>query len=81
MPNCRDMAELATDYLDRAMPWHRRVLAWTHLRACAACRAYFDQMRRTVALLRSLTESMPPESEISESDIEAVMRRLNEPTG
>ena len=53
MPTCRDMSELVTDYLERAVSLRRRLDMWWHLCRCEACRRYYDQMRRTVRLLGS----------------------------
>jgi predicted anti-sigma-YlaC factor YlaD len=61
MPTCRDMSELVTDYLERAVSLRRRLDMWWHLYRCEACRHYYDQMRRTVRLLRSGTRQ-PPDS-------------------
>jgi predicted anti-sigma-YlaC factor YlaD len=52
VPTCRDMSELVTDYLERAVSLRRRLDMWWHLIRCDACRRYYDQMRRTVRLLR-----------------------------
>jgi len=46
------MAELVTAYLERDLPLHKRVSARLHLLLCTACTRYFDQMRRTIRLLR-----------------------------
>jgi predicted anti-sigma-YlaC factor YlaD len=54
MPTCRDMSELVTDYLERAVSHGRRLDMWWHLIRCEACRRYYDQMRRTVRLLGNL---------------------------
>ncbi len=53
MPTCRDMSELVTDYLERAVSLRRRLDMWWHLYRCEACRHYYDQVRRTVRLLGS----------------------------
>jgi predicted anti-sigma-YlaC factor YlaD len=47
------MSELATNYLDGAVPGRARVGIWLHLFQCKACRRYFDQVRQTVRLLGS----------------------------
>lgn len=52
IPSCREMAELVTDYLEGDLPWYRRIAARWHLLLCSACTHYFDQMRRTIGLLR-----------------------------
>lgn len=52
IPTCRDMSELATDYMEGALPWRRRLETWWHLRLCSMCRNYYDQLvklRRLVA--------------------------------
>lgn len=51
MPTCRDMSELATDYMEGALPWRARLSAWNHLRICAMCRAYYGQLDRLRRLL------------------------------
>jgi predicted anti-sigma-YlaC factor YlaD len=53
LPTCRDMSELVTVYLERAVTLRTRLGMWWHLVRCEACRRYYDQMRRTVRLLRS----------------------------
>ena len=57
------MAELVTDYLEGDLPWHRRVAARLHLFVCEACTRYFDQMRRTIVLLRDIPAPILPKSE------------------
>jgi predicted anti-sigma-YlaC factor YlaD len=46
------MTELATDYMEGALPLRRRLLARWHLALCSRCRAYYDQLAKTVRLLR-----------------------------
>jgi predicted anti-sigma-YlaC factor YlaD len=54
------MSELVTDYMERATPFRTRVEMWLHLWRCEACRRYFDQLRRTAALLASRPSGSPP---------------------
>jgi predicted anti-sigma-YlaC factor YlaD len=65
------MSELATDYMERALPLGERLQARLHLALCAACRAYFDQLAKTVRLI---AESRPIESarEVEERVLRAV---------
>jgi predicted anti-sigma-YlaC factor YlaD len=70
VPTCRDMSELVTDYLERAVSIRRRLDMWWHLVRCEACRRYYDQMRRTVRLLGSASPS-PPDSGTEESVLAA----------
>jgi predicted anti-sigma-YlaC factor YlaD len=53
------MSELVTDYLERATPLGLRFDMWWHLVRCPACRNYYDQMRKTVQLLRRPVATPP----------------------
>jgi hypothetical protein len=60
---CRDMAELVTPYLEGGLPFRKRLAARFHLRLCAACRNYVEQVRRTISFLGSGPPPKPPENE------------------
>lgn len=53
---CRELVEVVTDYLEGAMPPVERARFDDHLRRCAGCRAYVDQMRRTIELTGRVRE-------------------------
>ena len=59
MPTCRDMSELVTDYLERALPLRTRVDVRWHLFRCPACQRYYAQMRQTVRLLSGVRPRPP----------------------
>ena len=59
MPTCREMSELVTAYLERAVSLRTRLDMVWHLARCPACRRYYDQMRRTVRLLGSRRPAPP----------------------
>ena len=67
IPTCRDMSELVTDYLERALPVRIWMGARGHLMLCPACRRYYDQVRQTIRLLASRT--LPPPAPTAESDL------------
>jgi len=73
VPTCRDMSELVTDYLERAVSIRKRLDMWWHLARCEACRHYYDQMRRTIGLLRRLPPNPPKDT--TEEHIVASARR------
>ncbi len=52
MLKCRDMAELATDYMEGALPLRLRLAARWHLHLCGMCRNYLDQLGKSVRLVR-----------------------------
>jgi anti-sigma factor RsiW len=60
--SCRELVELATDYLEGALPEAERARFEAHLAHCAGCETYLEQVRATIALVgatRGLDE--PPE--------------------
>lgn len=73
LPTCRDMSELATDYMEGALPWRVRLGAWWHLRLCDMCRAYYDQLGKLRRLVGRSTLPGPA------ADVEeALLRRRTE---
>lgn len=76
LPTCRDMSELVTDYLERALPLRGRVGARTHLALCPACRRYYAQMRQTIGLLAA--GSLPPPAPQAEARVVARLRDAEE---
>ena len=62
---CREFAELATDYLDRAMPDETLELVEEHLAMCDWCRDYLHQIEttaRVVAAEPAAEPGPPPET-------------------
>jgi predicted anti-sigma-YlaC factor YlaD len=78
LPTCRDMSELASDYLERALPLQTWIGARGHLVLCPACRRYYAQMRQTIRLLAACG-SPPPASEV-EARVSARLRDAAEGT-
>jgi hypothetical protein len=65
------MAELVTDYMEGGLTVRAWLAARIHLLLCVACRRYFDQMRRTVGLLRR-GKPAAPEASVEERVLRAV---------
>jgi predicted anti-sigma-YlaC factor YlaD len=53
---CRDVVELATDYVERALPTDELERFELHLTMCGACVEYLDQMRESIEHLRELDD-------------------------
>jgi anti-sigma factor RsiW len=53
---CRELVELATEYLDLALPEAERQNFEQHLSRCIDCRHYLGQLRRTIASTGSLRD-------------------------
>ena len=61
---CRDFVELATDYLDAALPASDLELAEEHLVICAVCREYLDQIATTAAALAATAHDAPADDAV-----------------
>jgi hypothetical protein len=57
---CREVTELATDYMERALPARLWLGVRLHLLLCSMCRAYLDQLRKAVVLLHARPLPHPP---------------------
>ena len=79
MPTCKEVAENATEYLEKAMPRRERFGVWTHLRVCPNCRAYLRQLLHTVALTRRVGASGPPPPPQDEDRLVAIMKAARTP--
>ncbi|MDR4469557.1 MAG: hypothetical protein MRJ68_14885 [Nitrospira sp.] len=51
-PTCQEMSRLLSDAMDRPQPWHLRARMYVHLRICALCTAYKQQLAFLRATLR-----------------------------
>jgi predicted anti-sigma-YlaC factor YlaD len=61
---CRDFVELATDYLDGALPASDFELAEEHLVICSLCREYLDQIVATAAALAATARDAPADDAV-----------------
>jgi len=52
---CARFVEAVTEYLEGAMPAPERTRFERHLRRCAGCREYLDQLRQTIATAGRIT--------------------------
>lgn len=60
MPSCKDLTENADAYLEGTLGWWDSMMIRTHLWMCRHCRAYVDQLRKTIAALGALPEPEGP---------------------
>jgi anti-sigma factor RsiW len=54
---CREFVELVTDLIEGQLAEAKRLEAEAHLAECEDCAAYLEQIRLTIAGLRTLAES------------------------
>jgi len=58
---CRELVELVTDYLERALPDDVRASLERHLGDCGDCREYLRQIELTIAVVGRLRDDdLPP---------------------
>lgn len=60
MLRCRDIGAMATDYMEGDLSLRQRAAFRLHLGICDGCRAFMQQMRRTVRLVGNLPRPSPP---------------------
>jgi anti-sigma factor RsiW len=53
---CRELVELVTEYFEGALSPRDRSRFEEHIMSCPPCRAYLEQMQRTIQLLGSIPE-------------------------
>jgi predicted anti-sigma-YlaC factor YlaD len=59
---CRQIAELLSDYLDGTLPGRTRELIDFHIDGCPPCVAFINTYRGTIEAARNLAETpIPPE--------------------
>ena len=60
---CREVVELVTDYLERALDVGETSLFEQHLNFCDGCVTYVDQLRMTIDVVGHVEEEdVPPET-------------------
>jgi anti-sigma factor RsiW len=67
---CIDFVELATEYLEGALPLEQRLVVERHLAFCSPCVDYLEQMRAAIRATGRLREEDVPEP-VMESLMEA----------
>lgn len=61
--SCRELVELASDYIERRLPRAERTRFEMHLCYCAPCKVYLKQIRATIETAGRVAEDdLPPGS-------------------
>ena len=53
---CREVVEIASEYIDGALPPEHMTAFEVHLNFCDGCDAFVDQIRTTAAMARSVSD-------------------------
>jgi hypothetical protein len=64
---CREFVEIATEYLERALPEDRLQLVEEHLLICPPCITYLDQLEATATALPGAVVDDAPSDERREA--------------
>ena len=78
MPSCKDITKHSSDYLDRQLPWWKRVGFWMHLMMCVHCRRYLEQLKLTITTLGQTKEAVPPD--VSAQQVQAIVDQMQKQT-
>lgn len=79
MLNCREVAEMASDYIDKELPWPKSMLMDLHLLMCTHCSGFVDKLKLVVALVNKQPIESLSETE-AENIVRMVVRQQNYPT-
>ncbi|MFU8820909.1 MAG: zf-HC2 domain-containing protein [Gammaproteobacteria bacterium] len=60
MLTCREVTRHASDYLDRELPWRRRLAVRLHLLMCTKCRRLVHHLRQLVTAMSARAASTAP---------------------
>lgn len=75
-PSCRDVTRLASESMDRMLPWSTRLSLQIHCWICEACARYRRQLLMVRDTMRRQASSSPPQE--SRQPSPAAMTRLKD---
>ena len=62
MLTCKDITNLASDYIDKNLPPFAKMKVKLHLFMCHRCRNFINQLNMTVNALKNLKTPLPDDS-------------------
>jgi predicted anti-sigma-YlaC factor YlaD len=71
MHTCREVTEVASDYLDGTVSWSDWALLKAHLALCPPCKEYVEQLGITIEALRDLEA---PEQDQARADLTRIFQ-------
>tara|TARA_R110002072_G_scaffold136124_3_gene278317 strand:+ start:23705 stop:23944 length:240 start_codon:yes stop_codon:yes gene_type:complete len=71
MLKCREVAELANEYIDKELPWHKTIAMGFHLSMCKHCSGFVQKLRLVVTLVKE----QPPET-LCDQDAEDIVKTV-----
>lgn len=76
MLKCREVAELANDYIDKQLPWHTTMAIGLHLSMCRHCSGFVNKLRLVVKLVKEQPDE-PVSDSMAEEIVEHVVKKAN----
>ena len=73
---CRDVVEVVSDYLDRALGADELAHVEQHFLVCPPCSAYLAQMKRSIELSAALRAGAEEPSEVAPGLLQAFRDRV-----
>ena len=70
--SCKDITENANQYLDKDLPFFKRLKVSIHLRMCIHCQRYIEQLNTTIQILGEMKKS----NTIDDSTVDTIVESL-----
>ncbi len=79
MLHCKDVAEKASDYIDKELPLKTRLSIKIHLFMCYKCNRYVEQLRTTIKTLAGFRNhpTDTPDEKVSQEVIDTFRKQKN----
>ncbi|MBI2608356.1 MAG: zf-HC2 domain-containing protein [Deltaproteobacteria bacterium] len=62
MYTCKQMIYRLSDYMEKELPFHKRLIFRLHLWMCHNCRKYLKQFKKSVELTGKIPKENPPKA-------------------
>jgi hypothetical protein len=66
MLKCKDVAHLASDFVDENLPWHRALGIRIHVMMCAHCQRFLRHFDSTIKVARAVHIQAATETEVND---------------
>ena len=78
MLSCRELSEQADAFLDKEMPFGKRMQVRLHLMMCNGCNRFVDQMRMTRRLIKTEAKGETAQYSDEKTDIDSILAEFDE---
>ncbi len=78
MLSCRELSEQADAFLDKEMPFGKRLQVRLHLMMCSGCNRFVDQMRTTRGLITTEAKGESAQTSDDTTDIDSILAEFEE---